>query len=632
MRLFSKIIPDLKAGSYKARLMQRIDKGATLIGEADDVDVHFDVTAPRYRLPGPEIHSVFPPANAQGSFSSRLAHVALKRRTLPWERHPGDGAPAETPWMALVVLADYEAEFCPNEKIRDAFTTSGAADAADAPATGTCDHIKVTRRVVEKVFPSVEEIPLLTHVRQVSLQDAENLGSDPDGWMAVLMSNRLPQPKTTYRAYVVSLEGQIGLLPQQPIAVQQNIGGVLVYEEMAIAVAAVRASRHPAPGLAFEATSEAAAELDPLLLARAEQIVAIEDATGVKKPRAAQAAGWSDAVVDSSAVSASATEVQSGQTEYIGVNHLIPAVLLDPLDMVYRFPVLAHWTFTTEGLADFQALMEGLHCVDESDDRCRTHPARVGMLGTMRAGTENPPEVVETGHTRIERLSRRGEESRAWYRGPFTPHEVERRSDPPFFHSDQAVRIDEQADIDLSEAAGFEIGRLLALSDAAFLEELARWRRQGFRIARNAIVGKLDAVIGSMIENDVAATGRLLKLHMLHEVATSDFGPGPVVDPVDYMDDLDAKQDIKSLAVGLGIADDELVGQAISPGIATKGVAAELAESSLPQSFGAIIESGTEDLAGLAGQLSAAVDKYRLGSNPGANRPPGVGDAERGES
>ena len=53
---------------------------------------------------------VFPPPNANGPFAGRLAQIVLRRRTLPWER----SASQAEPWLALVVLADGEANFIPD--------------------------------------------------------------------------------------------------------------------------------------------------------------------------------------------------------------------------------------------------------------------------------------------------------------------------------------------------------------------------------------------------------------------------------------------------------------------------------------------------------------------------------------
>ena len=94
----------------------------------------------------------------------------LKRRTLPWERNPaGSAAVSTTPWLALVVVAEGEAEL------------SGATPVADCVTAGTPLHLPgdkdveqgvylaVTETVVKKIFPTIADLALLTHVREVDI-------------------------------------------------------------------------------------------------------------------------------------------------------------------------------------------------------------------------------------------------------------------------------------------------------------------------------------------------------------------------------------------------------------------------------------------------------------------------------
>src|SRR5690606_20678835 len=139
----------------------------------------------------------------------------------------------------------------------------------------------------------------------------------------------------------------------------------------------------------------------------------------------------------------------------------------------------------------------------------------VGLLGTLpaqRTAADRPPcanppagdappptevarpapELAETGHVGLPHLTRRGEPLRAWYRGPLTPHVMVRDRDPdtedgrrPLAHtSDQLRRVVPDGREDLSLAAAFEIGRLLALSHPAIVAALMRWRREQFGAAR----------------------------------------------------------------------------------------------------------------------------------------------------
>ena len=225
MRLYSSVRPALSAGRYELRLEQSIDQG----GGIAPVDRHMEVAAPRFSLPGTEVQSVFPPPNATGAFDTRLAQIVLRRRTLPWERG-ADSAPVATraPWLALVILTDGEANFLKGVSIADAMPAD-VRTALGVTETGTCDALEVSGTVVEKVFPREDELPQLCHVRRVNLDDTELATGDDDGYLSVVVCNRLPQQGQAYGAYLISLEGQLDVLPD-PAPPADTLGTQRVYE------------------------------------------------------------------------------------------------------------------------------------------------------------------------------------------------------------------------------------------------------------------------------------------------------------------------------------------------------------------------------------------------------------------
>ncbi len=161
------------------------------------------------------------------------------------------------------------------------------------------------------------------------------------------------------------------------------------------------------------------------------------------------------------------------------------------LDPTLRFPVLLHWSFTSYGEETFRTLVEGLDS---------------GLLGTLpdpadpadpSASAGGPPtgrvpvEIVETGHVGLAHRTRLGDEVRSWYRGPFVPNPA---TDPPggrlpLAHAADQLRIvvpDGREDISL--AAAFEVGRLLALARPSMVAALMRWRQGGYQAARRGAV------------------------------------------------------------------------------------------------------------------------------------------------
>lgn len=189
----------------------------------------------------------------------------------------------------------------------------------------------------------------------------------------------------------------------------------------------------------------------------------------------------------------------------------LEAVVTEPL---YRFAVLTSWRFTCAGAGSFQSLMEGLD---------------VGLLGTKTEGgyerplppctdapdtdatgpgaapvAQLPLEIAETGHVGLPHLTRTGETGNAWYRGPFSPHQLLRNplaEDEPFpvlaHASDHLRMMTPDGREDVSLAVAFETGRLLAMSQPSFVASMLRWRNGEFGAAR-ARANRRVAVVDRM--------------------------------------------------------------------------------------------------------------------------------------
>ena len=91
----------LDAGEYKIEIEQtvKIDK----IEETFNSNLAFAVRGNRFALNPQEIHAVFPPSGSLGDRSHLLPHIALKSSTLPWER-PAQPKNQNLPWLALILI------------------------------------------------------------------------------------------------------------------------------------------------------------------------------------------------------------------------------------------------------------------------------------------------------------------------------------------------------------------------------------------------------------------------------------------------------------------------------------------------------------------------------------------------
>jgi hypothetical protein len=97
--------------------------------------------------------------------------------------------------------------------------------------------------------------------------------------------------------------------------------------------------------------------------------------------------------------------------------------------------------------------------------------------------------VVQTGHISLAHRTRRGDATRAWYRGPLVPFPTLRdqpgSDKPQLAHSaDQLRRVVPDGREDMSLAAAFEIGRLLGLSQLSVVSALLRFRSEQFGAGR----------------------------------------------------------------------------------------------------------------------------------------------------
>ena len=509
----------LKAGDYVLAGRQELTGG-----DVAPFDGHLRVSSPRYVMPPDQILSTFPPANAEGSFEERLPQIVLKRRTLPWDRRPGAGEPDEMPWLALVVIAEGEGQLSGEVPVAEC-VTPGEVLVGEVDSPTSC-YLAVSQTVVNAVFPTKQDVPLLAHVRQVDPSDTELSLGDDDGFLAVVMANRLPQYHRStgpddgdrpvrYLACLINLEQQLDVLPQPApthdrfvltadvavmnlatMAVTTDPDHYVMGGQAAFDTPVLGAIRAVEGGGASALTE--GAQLDDADPQRAAAPMSEAAASAAARPlsasatsKTASAADWQAVPkqVAEVAVSASATEVGRLVRDTMKLNFRYDVERIVKDEPTYRFPVLAHWSFTATDAGSFETLMAGLN---------------VGLLGTAPPPTPDPPagappetgstrpaaELTDTGHVGLPHQTRRGEARRAWYRGPLTPRPAGVDPDHPEVRlplahsSDQLRRVTPDGREDLSLAGAFEIGRLLALAQPSIVSARLRWRKEQFGAAR----------------------------------------------------------------------------------------------------------------------------------------------------
>lgn len=619
--LYPEARPALTAGSY----ILAVDHDLTAAPphnapgdiSVDGTDVTFRILSPRYTMPPDQILSTFPPAGAVGDWRERLPQIVFKRRTLPWERNPDPTAndDAGPPFLALVVLAEGEGVLSGDVPIAECVTADRHLDDDNDTATGR--YLEVRESIVQRIFPTVEDLRLLTHVRKVNLADTELALNDDDGFMSVVVGNRLPQPgppdddgnptSLRYTAYLVNVEQQVDRLPttevtendvfvlHMPELVQQELyaaasdrpSDVLVMQGLP----AMQLNAGPVNAGPVDAGPAAAAAPDTTTVARARR-VGMAPSAAVEKAAAAFATGPSPTVGLSSDATRSVDKWKSGT--FLGdLGDVIDVVGVRYLEPRFRFPVLASWDFVCTGDGGFERLMNDLHS---------------GMLGTVdeRIDPALQPDLAPTGHLTLDHRTRRGDATQAWYRGPLVPQPTERTMPDgeghlPLAHTgDQLRRVVPDGREDLSQAAAFEIGRLLALSKPGIVSALMAWRNELFGAARAQQLG--DRFVGDLVTglgDRLALGGRSLQdlvadriVRTYADAAVERLGPAasdaPVARPPAVVRDLNpaavlagfglepgrVREATKQFGVeGLGLLDAAVAEATIEPLSATKDIA-----------------------------------------------------------
>jgi hypothetical protein len=615
-----------------------------LPGPVQQMASRVDVVSPRFTLPPDQILGTFPPAGARGSFTSRLPQIVIRRRTMPWERSTDlDAATAPTPWLALVLVAEGEGQLITDLDVADCVTPGVTLTGdADVPKSAC---LEIAEEVVAKTFPTAEDLHLLAHVRAVDMADTELAMGDDDGFLAVVMCNRLPQPNVRYLACLISVEGQIPklpVIPQNQLEVEygRDIVVLDLHAEAQLAYGDVvdydtAAMKLPGSGVAASRPLGAAA-------AASGRKLLVSGATG---PAASAATDWAAGPAVRPAKAAYSEMAAKARRELADGWSIDLGVVVRPM---LRFPALAYWSFQCEERGDFQYLAEHVH---------------VRLLGHVPEGPETPdgdpidpndppvpgnvpepppsrplPLVTETGHVQLEHFSRAGASVPAWYRGPLTPDPVPRaelRDDgrPPLaHHADQLRRVVPDGGEDLGYASAFEIGRLLALAQSGVVSALARWRQEAYGAARvqeaadqaladapggvRDLLARPDVFAADEVDGLRAGTLGPRAMRAVAETLGADGaarlgGARPLADPSAAIEDLEIVQADRDSLTGFGLGD---VGAEDADGLLEKLASAPVAAADADPE---------RTRASLRGVLEEQAMEVAAGAQPDLRRPGG---------
>ena len=154
-----------------------------------------------------------------------------------------------------------------------------------------------------------------------------------------------------------------------------------------------------------------------------------------------------------------------------------------PAGTFVRVAVLASWSYTSApARGDFLEILRAIPDRGGVDLLQMPHDA---FTGTLTAAETTAQQALETGYVPLLNNTRSGEETTSWYRSPGVPEATSLDPNGPYALSDIAIRYDPgpmdgttpgSGLFNATYAAAWQIGRLLALSDAAFARQLFQWR------------------------------------------------------------------------------------------------------------------------------------------------------------
>jgi hypothetical protein len=215
-------IPGMPDGDYRLTVQQAL----SITGESTELTpeqagryLYLSVAGPRFSLDPSLVKAVFPPDKGVGRYPNVLPHIVFDRSTLPWERRITSETPRDTTWLALLMFVGDEIDQISTQTISVGELQNGSSNPR-FPSIGLevaqseSDQAVVLDApfsLLYKTLPRPDDLPLLAHVRELTLDGAAN--TDEANLFPILVCNRLPAvtPPTTgneVKVFLVSLEGR----------------------------------------------------------------------------------------------------------------------------------------------------------------------------------------------------------------------------------------------------------------------------------------------------------------------------------------------------------------------------------------------------------------------------------------
>ena len=420
--------PALESGEYHVRIAQTLKHNSTVLLDSISTPstattMTFYVAGERFHILPEQIKSAFPPPHSLGEHSNVLPHLMLSRTTLPWEREAVPNSPA-TPWLALLVTDESEAGDVTEATVTLEDLTATATASPWFPGIsqtepGQTNEMKIAvvdvrKSLLDQILPDQNALEFLTHIRQGQDTGGAITGED----LAVLIANRLPQPGATSTVYLVSMEG-----------------------------------RYNADG---SFNDQGAGNNDLIRLVKLHS--------------------WSFTCTEHFKVSATFLAKSSDLPQTIKDKLLLLEGREFFTEAEFSTALSAEAGLTAQELTDHQAAIFEDFAYGDFANILNHLDRTTETLRLPDVGDATADPYLQTGFYALPHKLRGGGQTVSWYHGPLSPQSNTETLTFPAEGSDALLRYYEAMGMfDVSYAAAWELGRLLALQNTNFSIALYQW-------------------------------------------------------------------------------------------------------------------------------------------------------------